>query len=112
MTTLMTSKIKVDIKVKDPVCEHGARCFRSGTSKTKANVPWSAWFCRHSGPDKCQPIWLTNQSEWINGESSSVIDRDITCEHGGMRHITRTDGDGNMSERWYCVANKCPSFGY
>ena len=55
--------IGATILTDDPRCEHGARIWRSGTSK--AGKPWGHWACdarpmngqRFADVDKCDPIW-------------------------------------------------------
>jgi len=48
----------------EETCKHGARVWRTGTSK--AGKPYGAWYCSgaHNGvlldnADKCEPIWYS-----------------------------------------------------
>jgi hypothetical protein len=56
----------------DESCIHGARVWRTGTSKT-TKKPYGAWYCSgaHNGvlldnPDKCDPIWysIADDGSW------------------------------------------------
>lgn len=38
-----------------PMCEHGARTWKTGTSK--AGKPWSAWMCTAPKSEACEPLW-------------------------------------------------------
>lgn len=43
---------------KAPLCNHGARVYKSGVGKN-GGKPWAAWMCPtpQNAPDKCPPEW-------------------------------------------------------